>query len=152
MAKKLDMIDETGDALRTFTDYTEQKELQLMQLLLDSGNAWVGMAVRDLDLPPDTMLVIIQRGENSVIPRGDTILMAGDTVVLTAGYYGKLRLTVPLCEVRITAEHPWNGKTLAELSLPKEELVVLIRRGTESIIPLGDTEICDGNILVKYEN
>lgn len=106
MAKKLDMIDETGDALRTFTDYTEQKELQLMRLLLDSGNAWVGMAVRDLDLPPDTMLVTIQRGENSVIPRGDTILMAGDTVVLIAGYYGKLRLTVPLCEVRITAEHP----------------------------------------------
>ncbi len=151
VAKKLDMMDESGDVLKTFTDYTDQKEMQLMRLPLEEGNPWIGLAVRELQLPPDTLLVTVQRGAENVIPRGDTILEAGDTAVLAAGYYEKTNLSIPLCEVRITPDHEWKGKTLAELQLPKEELVVLILREKESMIPLGDTEICVGDVLVKYD-
>ena len=52
--------------------------------------------------------------------------------------------------MEITADHSWNGKTLAALRLPQEELVVLVRRGRESLIPQGDTEIHAGDVLVMY--
>lgn len=151
VAKKLDMIDETGDVLKTFTDYTERRELQLLRLPLDANNKWVGAAVRDLELPPDTILVTVQRGDENVIPRGDTLLQEGDVAVLAAGYYEKSKLAVQLSELEITPEHEWNGKTLADLRLPPEELVVLILRGEESVVPQGDTQIHTGDVLVMYD-
>lgn len=38
------------------------------------------MAIKDLDLPKNTLIVSIQRGENSIIPKGDTIIKAGDEI------------------------------------------------------------------------
>ncbi len=40
--------------------------------------------VRALSLPPDTRLVAVRRGDRTLIPRGDTVLRAGDRVVALA--------------------------------------------------------------------
>lgn len=151
VSKKLGMIDETTDVLKTFTDYTEQKELQLLRLPLENGNSWIGMTVSAISLPPDTILATILRGEDSVVPRGDTVLCEGDIAVLAAGHCEKKMQQIQLSEMDISQEHQWNGKTLATLKLPPEELVILIRRGRETVIPQGDTEICTGDVLVMYD-
>ena len=142
VSRKLHMIDESADVLKTFNDYTEKKELQLLRLPLEPGNSWIGQPVSALHLPPDTMLATILRDGDSVVPRGDTVLCEGDVAVLAQN--------VQLSEMEITADHSWNGKTLAALRLPQEELVVLVRRGRESLIPQGDTEIHAGDVLVMY--
>lgn len=151
VSKKLGMIDENADILKTFTDYTEQKELQLLRLHLEKGNGWIGQKVHTLTLPPDTILATILRGKESVVPRGNTRLRQGDVVVLAAGRCEKKVQQVQLSELKITPEHKWKGKTLAELKLPSEQLVILIRRGTETVIPQGDTMICEGDVLVMHE-
>lgn len=151
VSKKLHMIDETEDVLKTFTDYTDQRELQLLRLPFESDNPWIGKSVRDLVLPPDTILVTVQRGDKNVIPRGDTVLEQGDLAVLAAGFYEKSKISVQLSELKITSDHKWNGKTLVDLRLPQEELVVLILRGGESIVPQGDTQIMAGDTLVMYD-
>lgn len=151
VAKKLDMIDEEGDVLKTFTDYTEQRELQLMRLSIDSGNQWIGMPINSLTLPPDTLLATIFRGEESLVPRGDTVLQEGDVALLAAGSCEKKVHPIQLSELEITPEHEWKGKTLAQLKLPSDELVILIRRGKDTVIPQGDTEILEQDVLVMYE-
>ena len=151
VARKLGMIDESSDILKTFTDYTEHREMQLMRLLMEPGNPWIGCAVRDLTLPPDTMLVSVLRQKETIIPRGNTVLLAGDTAVLAAGNDSGSKLSVPLCELKITADHAWNGKTPAQLHLPADELIILIRRGSETLIPQGDTTICAGDTLVMHD-
>lgn len=151
VSRKLGMIDETGDILKTFTDYTEQKELQLLQLPLEKENRWIGLTVSALSLPPDTILATILRGRESVVPRGDTKLCEGDIVVLAAGHCEKRVQQIQLSELNITQEHEWKEKTLAELKLPKKQLVILIRRGSETVIPQGDTRICAGDVLVMYD-
>lgn len=151
VARKLGMIDESSDVLKTFTDYTEHREMQLMRLLMEPGNPWIGCAVRDLTLPPDTMLVSVLRQKETIIPRGNTVLLAGDTAVLAAGNDSGSKLSVPLCELKITADHAWNGKTPAQLHLPADELIILIRRGSETLIPQGDTTICAGDTLVMHD-
>ena len=150
VSRKLHMIDESADVLKTFNDYTEKKELQLLRLPLEPGNSWIGQPVSALHLPPDTMLATILRDGDSVVPRGDTVLCEGDVAVLAAGHCGGKLQNVQLSEMEITADHSWNGKTLAALRLPQEELVVLVRRGRESLIPQGDTEIHAGDVLVMY--
>ncbi|MFR0950275.1 MAG: TrkA C-terminal domain-containing protein [Ruminococcus callidus] len=78
------------------------------------------------------------------------MLCAGDVAVLAAGHCGEKLRHIQLNELEITPEHDWNGKTLAALKLPKEELVIHIRRGKETVIPQGSTEILAGDVLVMY--
>lgn len=152
VSRKLQMIDASADVLKTFTDYTEEKELQLLRLPLESGNSWIGSAVSALTLPPDTLLATILRGDDNIVPRGDTVLCEGDVAVLAAGHCGEKLQNIQLSELTITPEHGWNGKTLAALKLPESELVILIRRGTETVIPQGDTQVLAGDVLVMYGN
>ena len=150
VSRKLHMLDDSTDVLKTFTDYTEEKELQLLRLPLEAGNSWVGAAVSTLTLPPETILAAVLRGGDCLAPRGDTVLCAGDVAVLAAGHCGEKLRHIQLNELEITPEHDWNGKTLAALKLPKEELVIHIRRGKETVIPQGSTEILAGDVLVMY--
>ena len=44
--------------------------------------------------------------------------------------------------------HPWCGRTLSELPLSDELLVVLIVRKEGNIVPNGGTKLCTGDLLV----
>jgi trk system potassium uptake protein TrkA len=53
----------------------------LVELRLPETSPCQGKAIRDLDLPPDTVIVSVIRGGKLVIPRGDTRLEAGDEIL-----------------------------------------------------------------------
>ena len=46
----------------------------------------------------------------------------------------------------IGAGHPWVGRTIGECELPADALVVMLRRGSENVIPNGDTAIQAGDL------
>lgn len=39
---------------------------------------------KDLTLPPETLIVLIRRGEQNIIPDGETIILQNDVLVLSA--------------------------------------------------------------------
>jgi trk system potassium uptake protein TrkA len=53
----------------------------LVEVRLPETSPCQGKAIRDLDLPPDTVIVSVIRGGKLVIPRGDTTLEAGDEIL-----------------------------------------------------------------------
>jgi trk system potassium uptake protein TrkA len=55
--------------------------LELMEYCLDSDSPVATMRLRDLSLPADCNLVTLLRDGEAIIPRGDTELRAGDTVL-----------------------------------------------------------------------
>lgn len=46
-----------------------------------AGSASVGLHIRDLELPDDCVLVAVLRNEDVMIPKGDTLLAAGDSII-----------------------------------------------------------------------
>jgi NhaP-type Na+/H+ and K+/H+ antiporter len=53
---------------------------QFLELTLNDDSAAVGKTIAELNVPRSAVLVSIQRGEEIIIPRGDTILRVGDVV------------------------------------------------------------------------
>lgn len=53
-----------------------------------------------------------------------------------------------LMEFEIQEGNPWVDKTIATAHIPKDILVVMIRRNEESIVPKGDTQILTNDILI----
>jgi len=56
-------------------------EAALVEVRLPETSPCAGKAIRDLDLPTDTVIVTVIRGGKLVIPRGDTRLEAGDEIL-----------------------------------------------------------------------
>ncbi|GAB4310574.1 MAG: Trk system potassium transporter TrkA [Candidatus Sumerlaeia bacterium] len=57
-----------------------QEQVQLRHLTLADDSPFVGKTVKELGLPQGLLLVLIVRGEEIIIPRGDATLQAGDKV------------------------------------------------------------------------
>jgi trk system potassium uptake protein len=56
----------------------------LTKLILPEGNPLVGQQVRELDLPDNTVLVTVARGDQVTIPQPDDVLAAGDEMVFVS--------------------------------------------------------------------
>lgn len=146
-AKKLDMIDREEDVFKTFSDYSEEVPIQFIQFTVTEHHPWIQKAIQEITLPPDTLIVFLQRGSKKIAPNGKTILLPGDEVVLSAKEaktIGGMRLS----EIPIIKEHPWIGKCIAKTELEEEKLIVMILRKEKVVIPNGSSKIQEGDILV----
>ena len=56
-------------------------KLALVRVDLSSDSPVIDKRVRDLALPENSVLVTIVRGENIIVPKGDTVLQKGDDLV-----------------------------------------------------------------------
>ena len=144
VAKKLNMIDDSGDVMKTFTDYSDEVPIQFIKFTLDGKHGWVGKNLTDIILPPDTIVVLI-RGENQIVPDGKTMLEKGDTLVLCAKSSGNIE-GVHLSEKRVSGSDKYVGKTLSEIH--KDDLIIMIRRGDRVVIPQGKTIVRENDVLV----
>ncbi|PHV69914.1 potassium/proton antiporter [Sporanaerobium hydrogeniformans] len=140
LAKKLNMIDEESNVLKTFNDYIEEVPVQFIQLTIKQNHLWAGKVIRDIQLPPDTLIVQLIRGEERITPDGNTVLCAGDVLVLSA----KSPETIDnfyLTELSLIDGHEWIGKNVSSIKLEPSKLVVMIQREGEIIIPNGNTTL-----------
>ena len=144
---KLNMVDIHGNVFRTFTDYSDEDDVDFIRLTIKENHPWVGQAIWQLVLPPDCLLVMIIRGGETLVPQGDTVIHAGDVIVLSALSYRDER-NIKLREVVVKAGDVWCERELGRVPLPKGTLVVMIRRENESIIPNGRTVLKEGDLLV----
>jgi len=58
---------------------------QLVTLVAAPGGAaeaWCGRALREIDLPEGTLVVVIRRGTQAIVPQGDTIVQEGDSITV----------------------------------------------------------------------
>lgn len=145
-AKWLDMTDEESDVMKTFTDYIDEVPVQFIQFTMAASHPWAGQAISEILLPPDSILVLLIRGEEKIIPNGGTALCAGDTLILSGKATGKIE-GVNLYEKTIQKGDALANKEISSIP-PKEKLIVLIRRGDNVVIPKGTTTLLVGDVLV----
>lgn len=146
-ARKLGMIDNSVDVLKTFSDYSDEVPIQYIQFRIPDGHTWANQKIQDIVLPPETLLVLLQRDNCNLLPSGKTILLPGDTLVLSARATGKIE-GIRLTEKEIHKNDEWTGKTISQLPKNNNMLIVMIIRGNHVIIPVGHTQLKPNDMLV----
>ena len=81
------MVDETADVRKTFNDYQDETSLQLMRMYIPQGHDWAGKKIKDVAMPQGSLAIMIKRGSNSIITKGDTVILPEDTVILSVPPY-----------------------------------------------------------------
>ncbi len=148
-AKRLDMVDETSDVRKTFNDYQEESAITLTQMAIPQGHHWENRQIKDVNIPNGCLAIMIKRGQDTVIPKGDTTMLKGDQVILSVPVY-ESAAHEQLEEIHIEKGHEWCGKAIADLELSDDELITMIIRGEENLIPDGKTIICEDDIVVAF--
>ncbi len=146
-SKKLDMIDYEDDILKTFNDYHDESSLALIRMFIPEEHHWQNKKISEIQLPADSLAVMINRGDETIIPKGDTVVLAQDSLILSIPTYTS-EDDLSLKEIEIDKSSPWCNRTIEELDLPKNILIAMIKRGDENIIPRGHTILLEKDIIV----
>ncbi len=146
LARKLNMTDPAANVLHTFNDYLDEIPVQCIQFTIPAAHSWVGKTIDALSLPPETLLVLLLREDKKIAPNGKIKLMAGDTLVLSGQAIEETE-HIELLEKHIESGSNWVSKSLAEISMDNE-LVILIKRRNNTLIPTGSTILKENDVLV----
>ncbi|MDD6319865.1 MAG: potassium/proton antiporter [Oscillospiraceae bacterium] len=156
VARRLRMIDtaEGADVMKTFTDYNEEAPVQFIRVELPERHGWCGRPLREIALPPQTIIASVRRQDSRFAPNGSTVLMAGDQLILCAPAAHSDLEEVSMTTRRLTAQD-LSGESITRVSdLPRQEesLIVLIERNDQWLIPDGDTDLHPGDLLLIHHS
>ena len=146
VAKKLDMIDQSEDVMKTFNDYLEEVPVQFLQFTLPSEHEWIGKKINEITFPPDSILVLIIRNGVKLIPNGNTVLQENDLLIMCGQDSSKIE-GVNLYEKIVEDTDEMVNQKIKEIALAGK-LIILIKRKDKVIIPRGSTVICANDVLV----
>ena len=148
ISAKFKMIDENVDVRRTFNDYQEEENVSFVKFHLYGQHPYVGKCLKEITLPPKLLVVLLIRGKEVMVPNGDTCLKAGDLMIAAAEAFED-RKNMTLKEITVDKNHKWCKKALNRIAMQPGTLIVMVRRGKETIIPTGNTVVHEGDVLVQ---
>ena len=147
VSKKANMLGDSDNVLRTFTDYQDETDVRFIKIVVGENHPWAGKQLKNCVMPREFLVVLILRGGETVVPSGNTVVNPGDLLVTAAPEFEN-RESFGMFEEYIGKSHPWAGKTVRELGLPEGTLVAMIKRGGGTVIPYGATDIRAEDVLV----
>ena len=147
VAKKLNMIDDENDVMKTFSDYSEEIPLHFVKLFICENHPWINKKIKDLPSLPDILTVLIIRKDRQIVPNGDTLILEGDMVILSGPSLDDESFGY-LTEVKIEKDNDWLGKPLCDIKFNQDKLIILIKRDKQAIIPTGKTIVLEDDILI----
>lgn len=135
--------------LKTISTYSDEADVRFITLRLDENHPWQNLSVEQIPLPPGLILAVICRGINTIVPRGDTVLEAGDKLIIGAEGY-RDEIGIKLKELILRERHPWAGKMIKDLDISRQTLIVMVRRNGRIIIPNGSLMLEAGDMVILY--
>ena len=131
-------------------EFGVEEKLRFVHIQLSPKDIWAGKKIRDLGLPVGLLIAIIVRGTETVVPRGDVVLLAGDKLIIGAEpLHGET--PVELMQMKIGKYHNWNGYALRELDISRQTYIVMVKRDGQMIVPHGSLILKEGDEVYMYK-
>lgn len=136
--------------IKNLAEYQEETNVSFLTLNVDQRSSWCNQILRSLNMPKGLLLVAIHRGQDILIPNGDTKIVKGDKLILCAESVHQ-RDQIHLKEIRIKEKSEWIGKPIRDLDISRQSIIVMIRRKGHAIIPHGEDIIHFNDLVILYE-
>lgn len=135
--------------IKRISEYVHTEDVHFIKIHLAEKDAWVGQMLRDLRLPHGVLVAVIQRRGRIVIPRGDTVLVKDDVMVLGAESF-KSDEHIDLKEIVLLKHSYWIGQKIRDLDISRQTILIMVKRGGRVLIPRGDLVLREGDKIVMY--
>lgn len=148
VATRLDMISLNDDVMKTFNDYTDEKDISFFKLNITKNHSWCNKPLKECVTPKDFLIVLIMREGKASVPNGNSIILENDSLICCAPSFNSDEEGFDLSEINVIKNSPFIKKHIYETELPKGTLIVLIKRNGNNIVPNGMTVILEEDTLV----
>jgi len=135
--------------LKKIGDYANEEDVHFIKVSISKKDSWVGKSIREIELPHSSIIAVIQRGSETIVPRGDVIIQSGDKIVIGAAST-KGERPINLKEVTLGPEHPWNGVPIKDLDISRQTLIIMVQRNGRSLIPRGNLVLHEGDQIILF--
>ena len=135
--------------LKRIGDYGHEEDVHFIRIRLTKSDKWVGHCIADIWMPQRTIIAVIQRNHRILVPKGDTVLMENDVMVIGAeSFQDKDR--IKLKEITLQKRNPWTNHKIRELDISRHSIIVMVRRNNKMLIPSGNLTLLDGDTVILY--
>lgn len=134
---------------KRLTDIEREERLNFMRIELGKKDSWTGKTVQELNLPGKVIVAVIQRKSETIVPRGDVVLMPGDKLVLGAEALKDDR-PVNLREITLMKNHDWNDTAIMDLDISRQTHIVMVQRNGKALVPNGSLVLREGDTVILY--
>ncbi|MCR5607971.1 MAG: ion transporter, partial [Lachnospiraceae bacterium] len=124
--------------VKSIATYGEENGVDFIISTIKSNHQWCHKNIKDIVMPPNMAIAIIERDEDIITLSEKTIIEEEDNVVLVNKNFNKSE-DMELKKVIIKEEHEWADKKVKELNISQNETVALIKRKNKNFAPVRDT-------------
>lgn len=135
--------------LKRIGESGSEEDIKFIHVKLSGKDAWVGKQVKETGLPHGAVIAVIQRGKETIVPRGSVVLQAGDRLLIGADA-PKNDYAVDIKEIVLQKDHKWNGVAVRDLDISRKTYIIMVKRSGRTILPKGDTVLRAGDEVVLY--
>ncbi len=135
--------------LKRISEYAHEEDVHFIKVSLYKGDSWVGKTIMELKLPHGILVAMVRRGKENIVPRGDVVLKAYDTVVLGAEAL-KDSTHIDLKEIVLLKHNPWNGQAIRDLDISRQTMIVMVKRNGTMLVPKGSLVLLEGDHVILY--
>ena len=135
--------------LKRISEYAQEEDVHFIKVNLKKQDAWVDKSIMELKLPHGVIVAMVRRGGENIVPRGNVVLKANDTLILGAEAL-KDDKHIDLKEVVLLKHNPWNGQCIRDLDISRQTIIVMIKRNGIMLVPKGDLVLLEGDCVILY--
>ena len=135
--------------LKRISEYAHEEDVHFIKVNLKKQDSWVGKAIMELGLPHGVIVAMIRRGRENIVPRGNVVLKANDTLILGAEAL-KDDKHIDLKEVVLLKHNPWNGERIRDLDISRQTIIVMVKRNGVMVVPKGELILLEGDHVIMY--
>ena len=128
-----DFVDQYS-RLKRIGEYGQEEDVHFIRIRLDKHDDWTNHRIADLHLPQRIIIAVIQRDHRILVPKGDTVLKAGDVMVIGAESFQD-KDHIKLKEITLQQRNPWTNQKIRDLDISRHSIIVLVKRNKKIIIP-----------------
>nr|WP_330370145.1 TrkA C-terminal domain-containing protein [Butyrivibrio sp. MC2021] len=135
--------------LKSIGDFAEEENIHFIRIKISANDRWNGKKIVELGLPKDIMIVAIQREKETIIPRGQTVLEAGDLIVMCSEKTKDIQ-PIEIKEIVINQGHSWNGTAIKDIDISRQSFIFMVRRNGKAMAPRGSLVMRAGDTVLLY--
>ena len=135
--------------IKRMSEYVKTEDIHFIKVHLSGQDPWIGKEIRELRFPHGMIVAVIKRGEKVLVPRGDTVLLDSDTLVLGAESFDTDE-HIDLKEIILRKHSYWIGQKIRDLDISRQTIIIMIKRKGKTLIPKGDLVMQEGDKVIMY--
>ena len=135
--------------VKRIEDIEKQEAIHFIEVVMKDNDSWVGKMIKDVGMPHGTIIAIIQRGDETIVPRGDVVIEVGDKLIICAESTSD-DILEDVKEILLQKNHGWNGQKIKDLDISRQSFIILVDRQGKMLIPTGDLALHEGDKVLIY--